>query len=129
GGVDDQRPDDPDAARTVRGMGGSARRLRRADHAHARGPDPRLRALRDIAYEPAPVPRGRPGGGAGRSQRASASGLTGYGGSSPRAIAIAFSAQRRAISERTGTVALPTWGSSTVFGSSASPGASRGSFS
>ncbi|WP_425300177.1 IclR family transcriptional regulator domain-containing protein [Nocardia flavorosea] len=35
GGVDGQRSGDPDAARTVRGVGGSARRLRRADPSHS----------------------------------------------------------------------------------------------
>ena len=58
-----------------------------------------------------------------------ASGFTGCGGHTPPTMAAAFRAHRRAISDRTDTVALPMWGSSTVFGSSTKPGASAGSCS
>jgi hypothetical protein len=51
------------------------------------------------------------------------------GGGSPLRAAKRFSAAIMAIRVRVSTVALPTWGKSTTFSRSASPGVSSGSFS
>ena len=59
----------------------------------------------------------------------STSGLTMFGGRSPRSIATIFVAARMAMRVRVPVVALPRWGRRTALGNSARPGANSGSFS